>query len=185
MAAGNVARVLRGPGRVVVGPTDLGDDFPYGGTQIGLTKMCVLKPIGTNFRVVAEGLGGEPTDVLHSQNEYVCGFFLRGWDDDAVRFFWPDNYSAGAVSGHTLYTVPGSMTAGGSMLSHAMKVLYVPDDPVHVPAMLIYSGIPDWSDSAEMALQRREELGLPVQLDCIRDPVGRILQIGMLADLTL
>lgn len=185
MASGDVARILRAPGKIVVGPTNLSTAFPYGGTLIGLSRLCVLKPLGTNLRVVAEGLGGEPTDVLHSQNEYVFSCFLRGWDDDAVRFFWPDNYEVGAVSGHALQTIPGTLMAGASMLSHALKVLYVPDDVVHVPSLLIYSGIPDWSDSAEMALQRREELGLPVAMDCIRDATGRILQLGMLADLTL
>jgi hypothetical protein len=61
--------------------------------------------------------------------------------------------------------------------------VFVPDDLIHVPAILIYRGIPDFQDGAEMAFQRGEELGLPMAVECLRDTQNRILEIGRLADM--
>lgn len=184
MVAGNVARVIRAPGRVVIGPTDLSVAYPYGGTEVGKSNLCVVQPLGTSFRIEAEGLG-EATDILEATHRYVFSCFLRGWDDDAVQKFFADNYSAGGTSKHAVFSVPGSAVPGASAIGRALIVLYVPDDTIHVPAVLVYSGVPDWSEGAEMAFQRGSELGLPVALDCLRDSNGNTLAIGRLADLSL
>lgn len=184
MVAGNVARVIRAPGRLVVDPTDLDDAYPYGGTEIGKSRLCVLQPLGTSFRVECEGLG-EATDVLEANNRWVFSCQLRGWDDDAIQKMLAAGYETGATSGHTGFFVPGSATPGESALSHAVKLLYVPDDVIHVPAVLIYRGVPDFSDGAEIAFQRGEELVVPLTVDCFRDANDNILRVGRLADLSL
>lgn len=184
MTSGTVARTIRAPGRLVVAPTNLATAYPYGGTEVGLTQLCVLQPKGVPFRVVAEGLG-EATDVLEANNEFVFACFLRGWDDDAVAQFLSGGYAAGSTSKHAVWSVPGTVTPGASALSRAKVLLYVPDDVIHVPALLIYRGVPDWSLGAEVALQRRSEVGLPIAVDCIRDANDNILSLGMLADLSL
>lgn len=184
MAAGSAARVIRAPGRIVVGPTNLASEFPYGGTEIGKTNACVMQPFGTGFRVVSEGLG-EATDVLEASNEFVVSFFVRGWDDEAVELLLSDGQAVGSNSRHRVWSSPGNVTPGASALPRALKVLFVPDDTVHVPAMIVYRGVPQWVEGAQMAFQRGEELGLPVALDCVRDTANRILAVGMLADLSL
>lgn len=183
MAAGSITRVIRAPGRLVVGPTNLAAAYPYGGTEVGKTKFVSVQPIRGLFRVESEGLG-DATDILESSLRYVFSCFVRGWDDDAVAQFFSGSYSAGSVSGHALFLEPGSMP-GKSAYSRGLKLLYVPDDPIHVPAVLVYCAIIDWSDSAEIALQRGEEFGIPVAAECLRDANSRIIQIGMLSDLTL
>jgi hypothetical protein len=141
MASGNVSRVLRAPGRLVVKPTDLSTEFPYGGIEVGKTRMVVL----TSFK----------------------------------------NFVQGSVTGHSLLREPGNRVAGASALSRAVSMLYVPDDPISNPAVLIYEGIPDWSENAELAFQRQEELGLPISVECVRNGSGNILEVGRLADLSL
>mgnify|MGYP001606226270 CR=1 FL=1 len=184
MAAGSASRILRAPGRLVVGPTDLGVAYPHGGTEIGLVRRVVLQALGRNFRVESELLG-EATDVLESANRYVMACFLRGWDDDAIRLMLADHYDAGAVSGHAVLTVPNRQRPGASALTRAKSFLYVPDDPINAPALLIDRGIPEWTDGAELAFTRGDELGIPLVVDCLRSDAGRILQLGRLADLTL
>jgi hypothetical protein len=184
MAAENAARIIRAPGRLVVAPSNLSAAYPYGGTEVGKVRLAVLQALGTNFRVVSEGLG-EATDVLEASNEYVFACFLRGWDDDAVQQFYGGNYTAGTVSGHAVFDEPGTTTPGASALSRGKIVLYVPDDVVHVPSVLIYRGVPDWQAGAEFAMQRGEEVGLPVAIDCLRDANDNILRVGVLADLSL
>lgn len=184
MVAGNVAQVIRGSGRLVVGPTNLSAAFPYGGTEVGKTHSCALLPLGTGFRVLDEGLG-EASNVLEASNEYVFTCFVRGWDDDAVQLFLSDGQTQGSTTKHRTWSAPGSVTPGASALGRALKVLYVPDDTTHVPAVLIYRGVPQWQDGATLAWQRGEELGIPIALDCIRNSANRILSVGRLADLTL
>lgn len=184
MAAGDVARIIRAPGRLVVGPTDLAAAYPHGGTEVGLTNAVVLQPTGSGFLVRNEALG-ESTDVLEGGNEFAFACFLRGFDDDAVAQFFPDRHSTGSVSGHSVFSVPGTNAPGASALGRAVIVLYVPDDALHVPAILVYRGIPDFPDGAEMAFQRRDELGLPVSMHCVRDANDNTLAVGRLADLSL
>ena len=184
MSIATPSRVLRVPGRLVVAPTDLSAAFPFGGVAVGNVRTVVLQSLGGNFRVMAEGLG-ETSNVLEAEHHWVFSCFLRGWDDDAVAQLWGDNYALGAVSQHATVNIPGTAMAGASALGRAKKLLYVPDDPVRAPAVLVYRGVPDWSEGAELAFQRGAELGLPLAVECVRDTSDRILSIGRLADLTL
>ena len=184
MTAGHASRVLRAPGRLVANPTDLSVAYPYGGTELGLTRVVVLLSQGAGFRVESEALG-EATDVLEESNHFVMSCFLRGWDDDAMKHLLADHYDAGAVSGHAVVTIPNRARPGSSALVRAKILLYVPDDLVGAPALLIYRGVPDIPAGAEIAFQRREELGVPITVDCIRDSNGNILQVGRFADLSL
>lgn len=184
MAAGSAARVIRATGRLVADPTDLRTAYPHGGVEIGLTRMVVVQPLGSPLRVESEGLG-EATDVLDGPERYVLACLLRGWDDDAIRLCFSEHYEVGAISGHAVYSAPGNAHPGGSALTRAHAFLFRPDDTIHVPAVMIYRGIPDWSDGAELAMQRGEELLLPMTIDCLRNDSGHILQIGRLADLSI
>jgi len=185
MAAGSSARILKAPGRLVVDPTNLALNYPYGGTEVGKTRAAVLTSFGTSYRIECEGLGGEASDVLEAPARYVFSCFLRGWDDDAVKKFLADNYVQGATSGHSLLREPGIKVGGSSALSRAIKLLYVPDDLAHAPACLIYRGVPEWTDGADIAWQRGEELGIPLAVECVRGATGKIIEVGRLSDLSL
>ena len=184
MTAGDTTRTIRAPGRLIVGPTNLSAAYPHGGTEVGKTQAVIIQSLGTGFRVEAEGLG-EATDILETSNHFIFACTLRGWDDDAIEKFFSGTSAVGAVSGHRVYETPGTVTPGASALSRALILLYVPDDPIHVPAVLIYRGIPDWSENAELIFQRGDELVLPVVVDFLRDSNDHILQIGIFSDLSL
>ncbi len=185
MAAGNVARILRGPGRLVIGPTNLSNAYPYGGTEVGKTTLCALQSFGTPFRVESEGLG-EAIDILEGNKRFVFGCFLRGWDDDAVdKFNSSSNYSAGGTTQHAVLKEPGSKVPGETAIGRAVILLYVPDDLIHVPALLIYRGIATWPEGEDIKFQRGAELGIALTVDCLRDGNNLIYSMGRFADLSL
>ena len=185
MASGDVSKVLRAPGRLVVNPTDLDLDYPYGGTEVGKTRLVVLTSFNTSVRIECEGLGNEPSDILERTSRYVFSCFVRAWDDDAIELFFARNFVQGAVTGHSLLREPGTRVAGASALDRALRMLYVPDDLTSNPAVMIYRGVPDWSENAELAFQRQEELGLPLAVECVRGETDKIIEVGRLADLSL
>lgn len=186
MAAANSSRVLRAPGRLVVSPaTDFATSpYPYGGTEVGRVTMASLQPFGAPFLVESEGLG-EVSDVLESHNRYRFACILRGWDDEAIQLLMADGYAKGETTQHALFAAPGNHYPGSTALLRALKLVYVPDDPIHVPGVLIYYGVPDWSDGAILEMRRDADFGVGLAIECLRDTQGRILKIGRLADLDL
>ena len=186
MAAGDVARVVRAPGSIVIGPTDLstpGSDNSYGGTLIGKSKDAFFGSSGIPFPVPYEALG-EAGDVLEADKSFAFVFFSRGWDDDAVEKMLAGGYAAGTVTQHAVWSEPGAVP-GTSAIGRAVILLYVPDDLIHVNAVLIYRGIPDLPEGAEMALQRGTEFGIPLSVFCMRDGNANMFSVGRLDDLSL
>lgn len=189
MAAGSVATVIHAPGRVVVTPTTAfaTGTFPFGGTQVGKANKVLLTPAGQEpYRPWSEGLGAA-TDSLEPHHRWVVTCFLRGWDDDAIAQFFARGYSAGTESQRAVFSAPGSRVAGASRLALGLKIAFVPDDQVQSPGFLLYRAVPNWGASAEMAWQRKDELGIPLALECFHDAStpARILKIGRMADLAL
>lgn len=184
MTSGTASQILRAPGRWVVGPTDLSAAYPYGGIEIGKTKAVVVQNLGHAMKIISEGLG-EATDILDADNRYVVAFTLRGWDRDALERLKTDNYVEGAVSKQAVFAVPGGNQPGSSTLGRARVMLFVPDDVIHSPAILIYRGVPDWTEGGEIAFQRQEELAFPMAVECFRDTNNKMLAIGRLIDLSL
>lgn len=186
MVAGSASRTLRGPGRIVINPSTAfaTTSYPYGGTEVGRTKLCSLLSEGEPFRIESETLG-EATDILEPNRRYGFSCFLRGWDDDAVDLLLGSGDELGATSGHRVFHEPGSSTyaPGASAIGRAVILAYVPDDILHVPGLLIYRGVPFLG--GEINFQRSEEIGLSLTIDCLRNASGNILRIGRMADLAL
>lgn len=180
------SRIIRAPGRLVVGPTEefSGGSFPYGGVEVGRVMACALQPLGQPYVVDCEGLGGTG-DVLEPPHRYVFACFVRGWSDDGIELLLPDHWSAGDVSQHAVVSIPGDRPAGSSELAHSVVVAFIPDDPMHVPGILMYRAVPGITSGAEFAFSRNLELGLPLTFDLLDDSSGRIVKVGRLEDLDL
>lgn len=179
-----IGRVIRASSRLVINPTNLAAEFPYGGKQLGKARACTLAPLGQSYRVEAEGLG-RSSDVLHGGSRHLFSCFLRGWDDAAIELLLPDGWSRGDATRHATWSAPAEQDTGVSALSRAVVLLVVPDDVVHVPCLLMLRAVAWWSSGSELAFRRRDELGLPLSFECLRDTGSRVLQIGRLQDLTL
>jgi hypothetical protein len=185
MAAGNVIRNIRAPGRVVIGPTQSFDTgtYPYGGTEVGKTTLAVLTNNGTPMLVPYESLG-EIGAVLEPNRDITFSFFLRGWDDDAVEQLMAQGYIVGTQSQHAMYAEPGN-TPGADAQARAVVLAYIPDDTIHVPGLLIYRGIPNFPSGLEISFQRGVELGVRVDVTCLRNGSDHIYRVGRIHDLQL
>lgn len=184
MARPHPANILRAPGSLIIDPVDPTLPYPYGGTLVGETRAVVLTQLGTGFRVQCEGLG-EASDILEADGRWALSCFVRGWDDDAVQLLLPDGWAAGSSTQHAVFSYPAMARPGSSALGRARQVLYAPQNIEDAPAVVLYAGVPDWTDNAALAWARTEELGLPLVFEAFRDSTGRMLQVGRLADLSL
>jgi len=186
MASGDVARVLRAPGRLIVNPQERPRDFafPYRGIEIGKANGVSLAPVTAQFLVHYEATGSVG-DILEANLRWVAACFLRGWDDDAIRLLARDGYREGGDTQHASYRVPGDQVPGSSVLDRAVKLLFVPDDPVFAPGFIAYRAVPDWTANMQFEFARNTELGLPLTFELVRDNDGRIMEIGRIEDLEL
>lgn len=183
MATGLEQRIIRGPGRLIIGPTNLSSPSTnYGGTEVGNTKMFVLTSFGEQFVVQNESLGA-PTDILAAPKAIGISCLMRGWDDDAVNQFLIS--SVGTISLHRKNTVSDDDSRpGASVFGTAVILLYVPDDPIHVPSLLAYVAIPMWDASAQMAWDQQDELTIPISFKLLQG-TSKYYEIGILSDLSL
>lgn len=187
MAAGSAANTIRAPGRLVLNPAlapvDIAD-YPFDGIEVGKTTDCLLRPLVEVTPINYEALGA-PGDVLEGETRYQFACFLRGWDTDAVRLLMPGLTEQGAVSGHRVWTAPGSVTPGASAIPRAVTLLYVPDDHLRVPGIMLYRAVPTWESGQEVSFGRSRELGLAMVFECLRGATGKAVQMGRLADLAI
>jgi len=184
MAAGDVRKVLRSPGRLAYGCTDLTTAWPHGGTGLGATKGLVMMPLHElPFVVTAFEYGGRPVESYRAGEFYRFSCRLRGWDDNAIAAFYP-NTETGSVSQHTGVAVLTTETTlpGRRESARQLKVVFTPDNTKDVPAMILYAAQP-FVMSGETALQRKEERTIDVALDTYPDSTGRIYRANRLSDL--
>lgn len=94
MAAPDVANILKSPGRLAIGPTDLGAAFPHGGTALGITRRARYIEGTRSVPVPAGEFGRKSVEVLYTGRAGILAAVLREWDTDAV-----DTIFVGASSG--------------------------------------------------------------------------------------
>lgn len=192
MVAPAAAQIIHYPAKVVVDPTDLstpGTDEAYGGTMVGKVQELGFQSVGEDpFGLWAECYG-EVIDYLEGANQFLMGMLMLGYDDDAVAQFAPGGYTAGATTGHAKLTEPGSRAPGQSALEASnardRTILILPEDTIHVPALILYRAVPDWTPAATIALERGSKFGLPLTFTCMRNASGNIYQWAMIDDMDL
>lgn len=179
-------QIIRAPGRLVANPTTslATTSFPYGGTYLGLTSGFSIVIVGQKFLVWSESYGAIG-DVLQEDTQYEAMCLVRGWTDDAIsELFASVEQSTGSISGHKVLSRP-VVSPGVSVYGTAIKVLFVPDNPKDVPAVMLYAALPDLEENERITWSRSEELGMPIKFLCLLDGSGRAIKIGRLVDLPL
>lgn len=179
-------QIIRAPGRLVANPTTsfLTTPFPYGGTYLGLVSGFSIIVLGEKFLVWSESYG-TIGDVLQEDTRYEAMCLIRGWTDDAIsELFAAAEQTTGSVSKHKVLSRP-AVTPGTSVYGTAIKIVYVPDNPKDVPAVMMYAALPDLEENERITWARNEELGMPIKFMCLLDGSGRSLKIGPLVDLPL
>jgi len=191
MASPDVTAIYRVPGRLCYGPTTdpPTDDYPHGGTALGVVSYLTVSVEKRYERCVAAEYGGELENVIDCGEDLRLFGLLRQWDEDAYTLLFPD-VDTGAGGGF-LVDAPGDYpNAGLALSSKEVKLLFSPYGPED-PALIVYAAIPRLQVVGEahfeMANRWRllSELRLAVAFEASRDAQGRRWKMGKLADLTL
>lgn len=195
MAADNVARVLRVPGRLAYGCDDLTAAWPHGGTGLGATRAVVLMKTGGPYPVTCEAYGGEPVEYLEEGAVWGLSCTIRTVEDDALSQVFR-NTASGSTSQRRVVTEPGSVRAGNWMSTRALTPLvFTPEGATHAesatqpdvraPFIVLHRALPALRDDIEIPLERDQEWAVRVVFRGIRDSSGNILDFGPRVDLTL
>lgn len=186
MVTSSSAKIARAPGRILlnIATEPASTVYPFGGKEVGKVNQVRFTRNSSTIPIFHEG-SGEIGDVLEGPNRYSFACFLRGWDDDAITTLFSGQASAGTDTGHAVALFPSLLNPGNSALARGVKILYVPDDVLNVPALLVYNAVPMQQEGADMLWGRSSELGMPMACECTRDAYGRVAAIGRLQDLQL
>lgn len=194
MAADDPRRILRAPGRLSFGCTDLTAVWPHGGTGLGATKKVQFQRAGMAYPVTMEAAGGEPVEYLEPGVVVALGAMLRTFHDDAVDLLFR-NTSAGAETQRQVIAEPGTVRAGNWMSGRGVVLVFTPEGAtqaqaatapdVDAPFVVFFNAIPLIREQAELELERGVEFGIPVLFRGIRDSSARVWAMGPRADLSL
>lgn len=194
MAADDPLEILRVPGRLAHGCTDLALAWPHGGTGLGKTKMIVMQQRGTPYAVTMEAFGGEPVEYLEPGIIIGLACRIRTANDDALSLIFP-NAAAGTTTQHQVVSDPGAVRAGNWMSGRGVVLVFTPEGSIHAksatvpdveaPFVVLYNAIPLLREDVDVPLSRGEEWAIDVVFQGIRDSSARIRKMGRRADLSL
>jgi hypothetical protein len=121
-------RVVRNPGRLVLGPTSAGGAFPHGGTSLGLTRGGRLRMDG-RFEETRDPASGAIQEVARRWVEFPrLVFLLEGvaWDEDLLAAAFASTTS---ISSRAPAEVRANGTILPSVLQATSPILFEADDP--------------------------------------------------------
>ena len=194
MAADDPRRILRLPGRLSFGATDLTAVWPHGGTGLGATKGVQFTIAASAYPITSEAKGGEPVEYLEPGVVVALGCTLRTFEGDAVDLLFR-NTAAGAETQRQVVSEPSTVRAGNWMSGRGVLLVFTPEGmtqaqsatapDVDGPMLVLYRAVPLIEEQARLDLERGREFGIPVIFRGIRDSSGRIYKMGPRADISI
>jgi hypothetical protein len=196
MTAGHDPRkVMRVPGRLAYGCTDLTAVWPHGGTGLGSVRQVAWVERSVPYPITIEAMGGEAVEYVEPGVDVFLTFVLRTNDDNALQKVFR-NTAAGTTSQRRLVTEPGTVRAGNWMSGRAVTPLvFTPEGSTHAwaratpdvdaPFIVLYSAIPMIRDDLEIPLERTDEWAIQTTWRGIRDSSARVFARGARKDITL
>lgn len=184
MATANPGDILHIPGRLVMDPIDRFLPPTFNGTLLGLVSEVVFKPNLRRREIRGEEYGGEIVDHVTTGQSPLLGCFIRGYDSD----MWPllfDDISPAGQSGKPLMDYPGTTPAGKLASSRSFRLLFAPDDTENVPGIVLYNAYALFEETAQIRYSTKDEFGIAVIFQGVRDSTGRVYQHRLLEDMTL
>lgn len=184
MAAGDVRNIFRIPGRLSFGASNLATAYPHGGTAMGIIGSKVLRPFSGRYIVTAEELGAEPIEEIKTGFAWVLAATLREFDNDVIANVFPDTF----IGASTQRVIEHPGPPDGSPLSSERalsNLVFTPDDQANHVGFIMYRAIPEIDEAAELSFSLAENQEIAVLFSGIRDATSRVIQIGLLSDLSL
>lgn len=181
MAAIDLARVLRVPGRLALNPgTIYPGTYPFGGTALGKVSEVELDWGLRYVPVVAEEFG-EAVEDLRVSELPLLAFTLEQWDSDTIQKIFPSVKTSGSPSGiGGISRINGGARPG--FVTALDPILFTPDDPRH-PGVLFHRPLPEVARPISFSLE--EESFFFLLLRATRDSNGNVYQVDLLEHLSL
>ena len=188
MAAPAETAIDRGPGNLIITPTDLSAAAPYGGTYLGAARDIECDFLDDeDLLIPGEEFAGQPVDALEMTGCFALYSLMCGFDASAVATIFP-NTSTGASSGAKVIdgSAQGTIRSGHLRGGRAVKLLFAPLDSAK-RAVIIYKAMPFVPKGARTRYSILYESAIPVIWIALPDTAnsGRTYKIGKLADLTV
>lgn len=190
MATGSPVNYFHLSGRLCHTPTDFssGTSFPYGGTNIGEFRDGVFAINSQHSMIDAEEFCGRRVDYVRRGDSAALVAVLREFDSDALSMIYP-NVTTTTDSGRPRVesrNFGGSGNLPGSRVSSESKVLlFCPQSPNNVPAIILYNAIPVPEETGEIPLTIGSEAGFPVAFEGTHNSNGWVYQMALLSDMQL
>ena len=184
MAAADLTKVLRTPGKLALGATNLATAYPHGGTAIGVVDIVHVAPTMVTVPIREEAFGAEVIDYLYLGESYVCTVALRQYDDETLDTLFP-NTAAGSSSGTSVVSHPGAVRAGTLMNTLGVVLTFTPNDTTNHPAWIARNAIPMIEETERLRQTVRRELVYPAMFAFIRPASGNAFDMGLIEDLSV
>lgn len=187
MSAPAASAIDRGPGTLIITPTNLATATTYGGTILGATRAHEIDFLDDEILVPGEEFGGATTEALEVQRGCIFYCLMRGFDANALATIFPAT-STGSSTGAKVIDggVQSTVRSGHLRSARAVKLLLAADDPTK-RSVLIYKAMPIIlpSDRTRFAIFSETTFGIAWHGLPDTANSGRAYKIGKLADLTL
>ncbi len=150
--ASELDELLRQPGRLCYGPTNLATAFPHGGVSLGPVRDVVAEPGAETEELTEEAFGIEVVEALERGEVWGITATLRG-PSPAVMGLFMSGTATGATTGETSLVFPAAVeTAGLRKSDRAIALLFSPYDTLNGHFVLFPRALPIVDAAARMAL---------------------------------
>lgn len=184
MATANVRNIIRLPGRICYGATNLNAAFPHGGTALGICRDMVFNFGYKTDVATAEEFGGVVTKAYYAGEKPYMAAVLREFDNDALSKVFP-NTSVGTVTQDRVVNLEADAgnRAGYDLTTGTYKLIFSPFAATRHPFIVIYYAIPALEESAQLNMSLTKEVGIGVVWWAGLNSGNQCYSIGKAADL--
>lgn len=187
MSAPAASAIDRGPGTLIITPTNLSAASPYGGTQLGAARSFEIDFLDDEILVPGEEWRGATTEAIEVQRGLIFYCLMRSFDASGLATIFP-NTSTGSSTGTKGIDggVQSTVRSGHLRSTRAVKLLFAADD-ASKRSVLIYKAMPIILPGHRTQFTILGESAIGMAWHALPDTAnsGRTYQIKRLADLAL
>jgi hypothetical protein len=145
------SRCLSVPGRLVLGPANLGIGYPCGGKPLGVVSRAKLVREGVYVGAHSEARGRDTVSTYGGRFKSSFVAVLTQYDPDVLSNLWAVNTtSPNGYGGAAIYSLPQpGLSLQPGVVAPTSSLLFLADDPAN-PSTIIYA--PAWILTAKMEL---------------------------------
>lgn len=181
MGTGTASGVIRAPGRLCYGATDLTADFPHGGTALGFARQMIFEPKARSPRTTAEEWGQITSRVYYTGEEpRLSCVFREILDADMLSAMFPNIVTGSFGTAYIEHSpaAAGQNDPGYDLNAKAVKLVFSPYSPNYHPFIILYHAFPAIDEATQLNLSLQAEIGVGAVWHAGVDAQGRSYKTG-------